>query len=89
MRPGLGARPSASRSAASSSAVVAGTGRRCAAGVEAVPVEPHLEPVAEADEGVARQALAALHALQQEARRKGRELHERRDRRVEISWDVE
>ncbi len=53
------------------------------------PIEPHLEAIAEADEGVARQALAALHALEQEARGERGELHERRDRRVEISRDVE
>lgn len=45
--------------------------------------------VAEADEGEARQALAAFHALQQEARREGRQLHERRDGRIEVAGYVE
>ena len=52
-------------------------------------IEPHLEPVAEADEGIAAEPLAALDALEQEARRERAELHERRDRRVEITGDVE
>ena len=53
-----------------------------------VAIELDLEAVAEADEGVAREPLAALDALEQEARLERRELHERRDRRVEIARDV-
>src|SRR5262249_30643560 len=64
--------------------------QRTALGTDAQPgvVEPHLEPIAEADEGVASEALAALDALEQEARRERAELHERRDRRVEGTGDV-
>ena len=61
-------------------------------------VEEHLVPVrakferqtfAEAEEGVARQPFAALHALQQKARLERRELEIRRDGRIEIGRDVE
>jgi hypothetical protein len=55
---------------------------------EAVAVELDLEAVAEADEGIARQALAAFDAFQEEAGLERGELHERRDRRVEVARDV-
>ncbi len=58
------------------------------ADAEAIPVQFDLETIAETDEGVPRQALAALHAFQQEAGLERRELHERRDRRVEVARDV-
>ena len=47
------------------------------------------EAVAETDKGIASQPLAALHALEQEARREWRELQERRYRRIEIGGYVE
>src|SRR5579862_6166239 len=56
---------------------------------EASGVEPYLEPVAEADEGVAREPLASLDALEQEARREGAELHERRYGSIEVTGNVE
>src|SRR6185312_15199159 len=60
-----------------------------AADNEAVAIEPHLKAVAEAYKGVARQAFAAFHALQQETWGEGSELHERRYRRIEITRYVE
>ena len=51
-------------------------------------IEPHFEALAEADEGITRQALAALHALQQEARIERPEFGECRHRGVEVSGDV-
>src|ERR1700742_3042415 len=56
---------------------------------EAITIQLHLQPVAEADEGVAGQPLTALDALEQEARREGRKLHERRNRRIEVTRYVE
>ncbi len=58
------------------------------ADAEAIAVQLDLETVAEADEGIAAEALTAFDALQQEAGLEGRELHERRNRRVEIARDV-
>ncbi len=52
-------------------------------------VEAHLQPIAEADERVAREPLAALDALEQEAGLERGELGEGRDRRVQITCDVE
>jgi hypothetical protein len=52
-------------------------------------IETHLQGVPEADERVAPEPLASLHALQQEARREGRQFHERRDRRVQVTGDIE
>ena len=52
-------------------------------------IEPHLEAVTEADERVTRQPLAAFDALQQETRLERGELHECRDRCVEIARYVE
>ena len=56
---------------------------------EAVAIETNLEAVAETNERVARQALTPLDALEQETRRKARQLHKRRDRRVEITRNIE
>src|SRR5688500_10295374 len=55
---------------------------------EAIPVEFHLETIAETDEGVAGEALSTFDALQEETGLERRELHERRNRRVEITRDV-
>src|SRR5215469_7123049 len=52
-------------------------------------IQTHREAVAEADERIARQALAAFDTLQQEARRERAELHECRHRGVEITGYVE
>ena len=59
------------------------------ADTEAGGRELHLQALAEADEGVAGKAFATLDTLQQESRPERRELHIRRDRRVEIGCDVE
>ena len=56
---------------------------------ESVAVELEVERVAEADERIASEALAALDALEQEARPEGRELQVCRDRCVEIARQVE
>src|SRR2546421_414573 len=56
---------------------------------QARAVEPHLQRVAETDERVTREPLAALDALEQKARLERGELHERRHRRVEITGYVE
>ena len=53
-----------------------------------VGLDANLETIAEADEGVARQPLAALDAFQQESRTKRRELQIRGDRRVQIGCNV-
>jgi len=53
------------------------------------PVEPELEAVAEADEGIAGEPLAALHAFEQEARPERLQLQIGRDRRIEVGGDVE
>src|SRR5207244_12080448 len=52
-------------------------------------IEPHLERIPEPDEGIAREPLAALDALEEKPRREGTELHERRHRRVEVTGYVE
>src|SRR6266404_8319892 len=52
-------------------------------------IEPHLQRVAETDERVTREPLAALDALEQKARLERGELHERRHRRVQITGYVE
>src|SRR5205085_1575801 len=69
----------------------AGGGSRPALVADREPraVEPHFQRVAETDERVTRQPLAALDALEQKARTERRELHERRHRRVEITGYVE
>ncbi len=63
-------------------------GRMHAADVHALRLDAHLETIAEADEGVAREPLAALDAFQQESRTKGRELQIRGDRRVQVGCNV-
>ena len=60
-----------------------------AAEAQACCVEPQLEAVAEADEGIAREPLAPLHAFQQEARPERLELEVGRHRGVEVGRDVE
>jgi len=52
-------------------------------------IEPYFEPGAETNERIATEALAALDALEQEARLKRGELGERRYRRVQVPSDVE
>jgi len=52
---------------------------------EPLAIEPYVERVAEADERVAAEALAALDALEQEARPERRKLQERRNRCVEVA----
>jgi hypothetical protein len=52
-------------------------------------VQAHLKTVAEADEGITRQTLPALDAFEQEARLEGGELGERRNRRIEVTCNVE
>src|SRR5512140_896871 len=54
-----------------------------------IAIQLHFQPVAEADEGVTGQPLTAFDALQQKAGRKGRKLHERRNRRIEVTRYVE
>src|SRR5262249_25964082 len=54
-----------------------------------VRIEAYLESIAEADEGKPTEPLASFDALEQKARPERGELHERRNRRVEISGDVE
>ena len=85
----MGARARASRNEVSNSAWSAGRGVTFAIDDEAGGIEPVLEAVAEADEGIARQALATFHAFQQEARAEWLELQVRRDWRIEISGNVE
>src|SRR5690606_34195884 len=55
------------------------------------PIRADLEPqrLAEAEKGVAGEALRALDAFEQKTRLERRELDERRYRRVEIGRDVE
>jgi len=48
-----------------------------------------LKTIPEADERVTREPLASLDALQEKARIQGGELHERRNRRIKITPDVE
>ena len=59
-----------------------------AADVHALRLDANLETIAETDEGVARQPLAALDAFQQESGMKGCELQIRRDRRIQIGCNV-
>src|SRR5512140_2340182 len=68
---------------------VCGHGPPFAPDSEAITIQLHFQPVAEADEGVAGQPLTAFDALEQEARREGRKLHERRNRRIEVTRYVE
>jgi len=63
--------------------------RALAADHEPARIEPHLEAIAEADEGEASEPLTALDALEQEARAERGQLHERRYRRVQITRNVE
>jgi hypothetical protein len=56
---------------------------------EPIAIQLHFEAIAEADERIACEPLAALDAFQQKARLERGELHERRDRRVEVPGDVE
>ena len=65
------------------------SGRECEP-LFAEPVTVGVKPqfkrrVTETDEGIAPQALTALHALEQEGRLEGLQLQERRDRRVQIA----
>jgi hypothetical protein len=52
-------------------------------------IQPHFQAIAKADEGVARQPLAALDALEQKARLERLELQIGRDWRVQVCGDVE
>src|SRR5688572_29787518 len=56
---------------------------------ETTLVETHFGAIAEADERIARETLAALDALQQEARLERLELEIRRHRRVQVGGNVE
>ncbi len=60
-----------------------------AAEAQARRIQPQLEAVAEADEGIAREPLAPLHAFQQEARPERLQLEVGRHRGVEVGRDVE
>jgi hypothetical protein len=60
-----------------------------AAEVQAGAIEAHGQGIAEADERVTSQALRALHAFQQETRPERRQLHVRRNRRIQVGGDVE
>jgi hypothetical protein len=57
--------------------------------VDCPPVAAHLEPVAEADERVAPDAVPVLHTLQEETRVQRAELQIHRCRRIEVCWNVE
>ena len=57
--------------------------------LQAIGIELERERFTEADERVAREALAALDALEQEARLERPELHVGRYRGIEIGRDVE
>ena len=67
----------------------AGTGGMHAADGEAVAIQLHLQAIAETDERVARQALPALDALQQETRLERRQFQIGRNRRIQVGGDVE
>ena len=64
-------------------------GRSDAADMQARRIEPHFQAIAEADEGIAREPLAALDAFQQEPRAQSAQFHIGRHRRVEVGGDVE
>src|SRR5262245_42336251 len=51
--------------------------------------EANLFGIAESQEGISSETLAALHALQKEPRAQRGQLQERRDRRIEVGRDVE
>ncbi len=51
-------------------------------------IDAQFEAIAEPDEGVARQPLAALDAFQQESGPEGRQLQIRRNRRVQIRCNI-
>jgi len=59
-----------------------------AADVDALGIDANLETIAETDEGIARQPLAALDAFQQESRTKGCQLQIRGNRRIKICSNV-
>src|SRR5580658_817421 len=67
----------------------AGSGQPGGADMEARRFEPHVEAIAEADERIARQPLAAFDALQQEARTERRQLQIGRNRCIQIRSNVE
>src|SRR5882757_2188437 len=56
---------------------------------ESVAIEPYFEAITETDEGITCKTLAAFHALQQKAGFERSELHERRDRRIEVARYIE
>jgi hypothetical protein len=56
--------------------------------VPALCIDAQFQTIAEPDEGVARQPLAALDAFQQESRPEGRQLQVRRNRRVQIRCNI-
>ena len=87
---GLRARDACERSAQARKQRVAVGGHLAAHAIEVerVAVEPELHAVAKPDEGVTAQPLPALDALEQETRLEGTELHERRDRRIEVTRNV-
>jgi hypothetical protein len=60
-----------------------------AADDETVQVQPDLQAIAEADEGIPREAFTALDALEQEMRPERRQLGVGRDGRVQVTCDVE
>ena len=75
-----GARERVTQASRAAAAWSAGRGGRVPSTTQAVRVEPVLETVAETDERIAREAFAALDALEQEARPERLELEVRRHR---------
>jgi hypothetical protein len=64
-------------------------GRAAPADVQAGGVQPHFQAVAEPDERIASQSLAAFHAFQQESGTKRRKLQVRRHRCIQVCGNVE
>ena len=69
--------------------LIRGPGQPLRAELQAIVVEPELQAVAETDEGITGETLAALHAFQQKARPEWLELEIGRHRCVEVGGDVE
>jgi hypothetical protein len=57
--------------------------------MQAGGVQFNLQAVAEAHEGIAREAFTPFHALEQEAGSERRKFHEGGDRRVQVSGNIE
>jgi hypothetical protein len=51
-------------------------------------IQTHFQPVAKANEGIAREPFTPLDAFQQEARLESGQLGKRRYRRIQVSGDV-